>query len=193
MDDFLLLQQNYFHIVAQIQVVLSYRTNSHFIEIHYYCAAVITDRAVTSSSYHYWRSTHSLYSTTLWQHSLNTCKANTKCRPIAFGEFLRDHILDTLYELSNAHSWQKIVVATHCKIRGVLPWANHSMSHIGKCWRRAVCLFIGVSMVPQARGALWVGFNFSTGESRKYSIYYSIKLIYRSVWLGCFYSSWSSQ
>lgn len=65
-------------------------------------------------------------------------------------EYLGDYILDTLCKWSNTHSREKIVVA-NCKIRGLLAWANHSMCHIGWCWRSFACLFIGVSKVPQWR------------------------------------------
>lgn len=93
-----------------------------------------------------------LQMTLLKKHYLtNGHEAIVQYRLTKFCKFLRDHILDTLHELGNAHSWQKIVVATHCKIRGLLPWANHSMCHIGKCWRSVACLFIGVSKGPQQR------------------------------------------
>lgn len=111
------------------------------------------------------------YNDIMQQHSLtHVCKADIQSGLTKFCEYLRDYILDTLHKLSNAHSWQKIVVA-NCKIRGPLPWANHSMCHIGKCWRSVACLFIGVSKVPQQRVAFWAGFNYSSGESWKYSIY----------------------
>lgn len=72
-------------------------------------------------------------------------------------EYLGDYILDTLCKWSNTHSREKIVVA-NCKIRGLLAWANHSMCHIGWCWRSVARLFIGVSKVLQRRPAFlsWI-------------------------------------
>ena len=49
------------------------------------------------------------------------------------------------------YSCLNIAEAAHCKIRALPPWANHSMCHIGKCWRSVACLFIGVSRFPSRR------------------------------------------